>query len=104
MRGQIALRCARIGHVAAQHLDPAVLDALGAGDEAQQRRLADAVGADQADDAVCRNIERDAVEGNDAAISMADAFKADDRGGRGGHLYGLPCRRSGQSVLASNLT
>ena len=95
---------ARIGHVAAQHFHPAVLDALGAGYEAQQRRLADAVGADQSDDAVGRNIERDPVEGDDVAISVADACEADNRGGRRGHLYGFPCSRSGQSVLASNLT
>ena len=95
---------ARIGHVAAQNFHPAVLDALGAGDEAQQRRLADAVRADHSDDAVRRNIERDRVEGNDAAISVADAFEADNRGDRGGHVYGFPWRRSGQAVLASNLT
>ena len=42
---------ARVRHVAAEHLDRAGLNALGAGDDAQQRRLSHAVGTDQADEA-----------------------------------------------------
>ena len=95
---------ASIGHVAPQHFNPAVLNALCAGNETQERRLADAIGADHSDDLVRRQIEGDGSEGDRAAISVADPVETDDRTGRGGHLYGFPCRRSGQSVLASNLT
>ena len=55
--------------------DEPAIEAKGAGDEAQERRLADAVGADQSDDAVRRNIERDPVEGNDAARSSVTLLK-----------------------------
>ena len=52
-----------IGHVAAEHANLPGLDLPGAGNDGQQRRLADAVGPDQPDDAAGRKRERDGVEG-----------------------------------------
>ena len=52
----------RIGHVAVQHLDPAGLDLAGAGDDGEQRRLADTIGTDQSDDAAAGNVERHRIE------------------------------------------
>ena len=65
-------RCAVRGicHVAAENVDLAGLDLPGAGNDAQQRRLADAVGADQPDDAAGRKRERDAVERGNLAVTM----------------------------------
>ena len=93
MRGHTAARCARIGHVAAEHVDLAGLDLPGAGDEAQQRRLADAVGPDQPDDAAGRKRQRHAVEGDRVAIPLRDIFEARD---------GAAARRSCTARLACN--
>ena len=49
-------------HVAAEHLHRAVLDLARAGDQAEQRRLADAVRADEAGHAAGGNVEIDRVE------------------------------------------
>ena len=62
MRGQTASRWAAVGHVAAEDADLARLDLLRAGDQAHERRLADAVGADQADHAAGGDVEVEAVE------------------------------------------
>ena len=53
---------ARVGHVAAEHLDLPLLDAAGAGDQRQQAGLAHAVRADQPDHAAGRQIEGDRIE------------------------------------------
>ena len=59
-----------VGDVAAEHLDRARLDLAYAGDQAEQRRLADAVRADQADHASGRDVEVDVVE-RDASCRSA---------------------------------
>ena len=51
--------------------DAAGGDRLHAGDRAQQRGLAGAVGADQRDDLAGRDLERDAVQRLDAAVAAA---------------------------------
>ncbi len=95
---------AHIDHVAAQHFDPAFLDALGAGNEAQQRGFADAIRADQPDSAIGRNVERQPVERGDLPIAVRDALESDDRVAATSHDQRCPCRRSGHSTLESNLT
>ncbi len=93
-----------VGHVAAEHLDFALLDALGAGDDPQQRRLADAVGADQTDEAVARDLEREVVESQCASVSVREAFEAGDRAAGSRHVHGFPCSRSGHANFGSNFT
>ena len=64
---------AGVGHVAAEHLDPSLLDAAGAGDQSQQAGLADAVRADQPDHAAGRQIERDFIERARISVRQCDA-------------------------------
>ena len=80
MAGLVAV--ARVADIAAQHLDAAVLQRLGAGNQAQQGRFADAVRPDQADHAAGGNIERQPVERDRPAIEMAQIPQADRRRGR----------------------
>ena len=63
MRGQAAAAEARVGHVAAEHLDPPLLDLAGAGDQRHQTGLSHAVRADQSDHAAGRQIEADRHRG-----------------------------------------
>ena len=71
MRGQIAARCAESSHVAAEDESVSGLDLPCAGDDAEQRRLADAVGPDEPDHAAGRKLERDAVERDRRAVTSA---------------------------------
>ena len=57
-------------HVATENFHTAVLDALGTRHEAQQRRLAHAIGSDQPGKTTGRDVERDVIEGDNVAISM----------------------------------
>ena len=61
-----------VGDVAVQDGDLALLHLLGSGDQRHQRRLADAVGAHDADHDAAGNVERDAVERDDLAVAMGD--------------------------------
>lgn len=67
----------RIGHVAAENLHAALLDALGTGHEPQQGRLAHAIRPDQPDQTAGRDVDRDVVE-RDAAVPVAQTLEAGD--------------------------
>jgi hypothetical protein len=61
------------------------------GQELHRRRLARAVGPEQADAAAVGDVEVQAVDGGDVAEALDDAAQPDgrrggDRGGGGGHL------------------
>ena len=60
-----------IRHIAVEHEDAAGLDLARAGNDGEQRRLADPVGADQPDHAAGREGDRDVVERDDARHSAA---------------------------------
>ena len=86
---------ARVCHVAAEHLDPPVLDAAGAGNQRQQTGLSNAVRADQPDHAAGWQIEADRIEGGYLAVAQANVSQsghrrpiepADDDGGVTGRL------------------
>jgi hypothetical protein len=66
MRAQMA----RIAHVAPERADLTGLDALGTRKNAEQCGLADAVEADQGDEAANRQIERDLLESDAPAIAV----------------------------------
>ena len=68
-----------VADVAVEHGHLALLQLLGAGDQRQQRRLADAVGADDADHDAARDVERDVVERDDLAVAVGDVLDRDDR-------------------------
>ena len=68
----------RIGDIAAKNEHRACLKPPGASDNAKQRRLADAVGADQSDYAGGRQRYRHIIESGDSAIALADVFKLRD--------------------------
>ncbi len=68
----------RVGHVAAERGDAALLDAAGAGDQREQARLADAVRPDEADHPPGRDLEADPVERNRRAVAQRDVAEADD--------------------------
>ncbi|MNE76439.1 hypothetical protein D3C80_1726760 [compost metagenome] len=75
--GRVAM--ADIGHVAAKHLDLALLDRAGAGDERQKARLADAIRPDHADHAAGRDIDRDVVEGDRLLVGKRYLLQPDYR-------------------------
>ena len=62
----------QVGNVAAEHDHAAGLDPLGSGDQAEQRRLADAVGADQPDHLACGNINREVADCRRVAEPVGD--------------------------------
>ena len=68
-----------VGDVAGEHRHPPLLQLLGAGHDPQERRLADAVGADDADHEAGRDVERDAVQGLDVAVEVGHVPDADHR-------------------------
>ena len=89
--------------VAVQHLDAAALDLLGAGEEAKQRRLADAVGPDEADEAASRDREVDPLESGGPAVAMRDRDDSGDNGDLAVHPPALAgpsvvCRKPGQAT------
>src|SRR5262249_20819745 len=67
------------GHVAAAKAHPAGAWAQHAGHEIDERRLAGAVGADQADDLAGRELQRHVVDGADAAEGPRNPFHFEDR-------------------------
>jgi hypothetical protein len=69
---------APIGHVAAQHGDASLLDAPRAGDQAEQRRLADAVGSDDTGDGPRLDRQRQPVRGENLAVAVGDPFEPRD--------------------------
>ena len=70
--------------VLAVDLDAARLGRLEAGDRAQQRGLAAARRAEQGEELVVGDVERDAVQGDRVAVDGADAVDAEQ--GCGGHF------------------
>ncbi len=95
------LAMAHIGDVAAEHGDPARLHLAGAGDERQEARLADAIGADQPDHASGRQVEGHVVERPGAAEGESDALEAGDRFAHGTRFAD---RNSGHSASGSSRT
>ncbi len=92
------------GHVAAQHLDAAGLQAARTCDQRQQARLADAIGADQSEDAASRQIEVDGIECGDGTVTQADAVQSSDETGllwAFRHGGSFTARLAGQSSLGS---
>src|ERR1700722_1729565 len=75
-------RVARLIDIAELHgfpdLDRARVRVLLAGDHAEQRRLAGAVGADDADDAAGRQLERELVDQHSVAVTFAEIDDVDD--------------------------
>ena len=59
------------------------VDLLGAGDQAQERRLATAVCADDADALAGGDAERDVGEHRAAAVGLADAVEVEEVAGAG---------------------
>src|SRR5690606_14642705 len=98
---------AGVRHIAAQHLDRAVLDLARAGDQAQPGGLAHAVRADETDHAPGGNVEAHAVGGQRVAVLVAhvgEAYHGRFRRVRSGCRHpGCPgerrCRRLGQGRL-----
>ena len=70
---------ARVGHVAAEHLDLPLLDSAGAGNQRQQAGLPHAVRADQPDHAAGRQIEGDRIERVGLAVHQANVQQARHR-------------------------
>ena len=69
---RIAIRL--VGHVAAEHNDPALLDSANAGDETEQRGLAGAVRPDHSDHLAGRDIQGDIVKRKRPPITMGNAL------------------------------
>src|SRR5699024_10111742 len=69
--------------VLAEDLDAATVGAQQAEDDAQRRRLAGAVGAEEAVDLPAGDLEVEAVEGAGAPVGLGELGGADDSGHRG---------------------
>jgi hypothetical protein len=91
-------------HVAAQHLHGAVADRPGAGDQAEQGRLAHAVGTDQAGQAAAGNVQVEGVERLDVAVPVAESPEPGSPGRCRRHRESLTRRCSGHSARASRRT
>ena len=91
----------RIGDVPAEDTHLPGLDLPSAGDDGEQRRLADAVGPNQPDHAAGRQRERDAVECGPLSVTMRDVVEARDRIAAPGHGGALACSLGGQSIEGS---
>ena len=70
---------AAVGDVPVQDRDRAVLHLLGSGDQRHQRRLANAVGADDAHHLARGDLQRDAVQRHHLLVVVADVLDRDDR-------------------------
>ena len=84
---------ARVGHVAAQHLDPPGLDGARPGDQREEGGLPHAVRADHADHASGGQVEGDRIERPRPAVAQADVLQPGD--GREGRI-----RRGGSLARA----
>ena len=73
---------------------------LGAGDEAQERRLAVAVAAHDPDPVAGRDPERDVLQHRPAAVALADGLQVDEVA-VDGHGYGCAQTSSGDGTVAS---
>ena len=65
------------GGVLARDLDAALVGHLEPRDDAQQRRLARAAGAEQCRERAFGDLERDVIEGGEVAPALRDALDAD---------------------------
>jgi hypothetical protein len=71
------------GDVAVEDGDRPLLHLLRPGDQRQQRRLADAVRADDAHHDAGRHVQRDAVERHHLLVAVRDVLDRHHRAGRG---------------------
>jgi hypothetical protein len=83
----------RPARIAAEQLDPPRGDRPDAGEQAEQRALAGAVGAEQADQLAGRDVERDLVEREGVAVAAADLDGA-------GEHHGVSSNEDQPSVLS----
>ncbi len=93
-----------VRHVAAENVDASGLNPARPGDNAQERRFADAVGSDQADHVAGGKYEADVVERHCAAVTLRYVIEPRDRHGRAVHCGGNFCSESGQATAGSVLT
>ncbi len=100
----------RVGDVASEHGDPALLHRAVAGDQREQARFADTVRADEPDHAAGRNIEIDPIEGDRLAIAQSDLAQAHDRLDLSDHgcpsvaVQSRTCSCGGHSAFGSSCT
>ena len=99
--GANGARCAESVMSPIEHKHMAGLDLPCAGYDAEQRRLSDPVGPDQADHAAGRQLDRDRVECNRTSVTLRDIVKARDRCGQPAHCGASPCSEAGQLVAGS---
>ena len=105
-----------VGDVAVEDGDRPLLHLLRPGDQRHQRRLADAVGADDADHDAGGDVERDAVERHHLLVAVGDVLDRDDRRRRRRRDHLAParptagpavtrfCSRAGQTAESFTLT
>ena len=73
------IQCRIVPDALAEHADRSLARPKLAGGQLQQRRLAGAVGAEQARDAG-RDAQRQLVQADDVAVPLGNAVELDDRG------------------------
>src|SRR5262245_13483528 len=90
---------ALIRHISVEDGNVAALDLAHPGDEGEQSRFADAVGANQPRHALSRNIEREVVERERLSVAVSDPLEPGDNGV--GHCGSFTARSSGQGIFGS---
>src|SRR5579862_434255 len=93
-----------VRHVAIKNANEAGLNPAGTGNNAEQRRFADAVGSDQTDHAAGGEFETDRVERRGTRITLRDVVQPRDRPDRGVHCGGSLCSEAGHAAAESVLT
>ena len=90
-----------IRHVAAEHTNFSRLDLPDAGNDTQQRRFADAVGADQSDELARRKGKRQRVERERTSVTLRDDIEERDGYVAPAHDGASPRNREGHLTAGS---
>ena len=105
-----ARRLGLVGQPVAEHLELALVGDRLRGQHLHRRRLAGAVGAEQADARALGHVEVEPVDGDDGPVGLAYPAETDDRTAlhgttgwrvRGAATVGLPALRSNRRVPSS---
>jgi hypothetical protein len=73
------------------------------GNDAQQRRFSNTIGADETNHASCWKIDRDRVEGDSGTVTLRDTVDTRNRNLPPDHCAALPCNGATHPAAGSNL-
>ncbi len=100
--GRDAVAVALIADVATEDLDASALNLARAGDQVEQRGLADSVRPDQSDHDAGGNVDIDVAQRRDVAVAMGNPRHPDDGRGGGVHPGRFTLSASGHSCAGGS--